>query len=88
MDNSKLTAGTRVSLDMTTLTIMRALPREVNPYWPKPVPETVINLSGLGTLIRLCTALLHVEVPAPVLSVLQSLVWVCKRAQSQSSASI
>ena len=25
----KLTAGTRVVLDMTTLTIMRALPREV-----------------------------------------------------------
>lgn len=29
VDNSKLTNGTRVSLDMTTLTIMRALPREV-----------------------------------------------------------
>lgn len=30
VDQSKLTAGTRVSLDMTTLTIMRALPREVS----------------------------------------------------------
>ena len=30
VDSSKLTAGTRVSLDMTTLTIMRALPREVS----------------------------------------------------------
>ena len=29
MDKEKLTAGTRVVLDMTTLTIMRALPREV-----------------------------------------------------------
>lgn len=29
MDKAKLTSGTRVSLDMTTLTIMRALPREV-----------------------------------------------------------
>ena len=29
VDKSKLTAGTRVELDMTTLTIMRALPREV-----------------------------------------------------------
>ncbi|CAI5503689.1 unnamed protein product [Closterium sp. Naga37s-1] len=29
VDKSKLTAGTRVALDMTTLTIMRALPREV-----------------------------------------------------------
>ena len=31
LDKSKLTPGTRVSLDMTTLTIMRALPREVDP---------------------------------------------------------
>ena len=29
VDKTKLTAGTRVALDMTTLTIMRALPREV-----------------------------------------------------------
>ena len=29
VDKSKLTAGTRVALDMTTLTIMRMLPREV-----------------------------------------------------------
>lgn len=29
LDKEKLTAGTRVVLDMTTLTIMRALPREV-----------------------------------------------------------
>ena len=29
VDKEKLTAGTRVVLDMTTLTIMRALPREV-----------------------------------------------------------
>jgi 26S proteasome regulatory subunit T4 len=31
VDKAKLIAGTRVSLDMTTLTIMRALPREVDP---------------------------------------------------------
>jgi 26S proteasome regulatory subunit T4 len=31
VDKSKLTNGTRVALDMTTLTIMRALPREVDP---------------------------------------------------------
>lgn len=30
VDKAKLIAGTRVALDMTTLTIMRALPREVN----------------------------------------------------------
>jgi 26S proteasome regulatory subunit T4 len=29
VDKSKLTSSTRVALDMTTLTIMRALPREV-----------------------------------------------------------
>lgn len=31
VDKTKLITGTRVSLDMTTLTIMRALPREVDP---------------------------------------------------------
>jgi len=31
VEKSKLSAGTRVALDMTTLTIMRALPREVDP---------------------------------------------------------
>ena len=30
VDKEKLTSGTRVVLDMTTLTIMRSLPREVN----------------------------------------------------------
>merc|ERR1711865_1113443 len=31
LDKAKLISGTRVSLDMTTLTIMRQLPREVDP---------------------------------------------------------
>merc|ERR1719480_381965 len=31
IDKTKLTSGTRVALDMTTLTIMRQLPREVDP---------------------------------------------------------
>lgn len=31
VEKSKLIAGTRVTLDMTTLTIMRILPREVDP---------------------------------------------------------
>lgn len=30
VDKEKLTSGTRVALDMTTLTIMRALPREAS----------------------------------------------------------
>lgn len=32
VDKEKLTSGTRVVLDMTTLTIMRALPREVTSF--------------------------------------------------------
>lgn len=32
VDKEKLTSGTRVVLDMTTLTIMRALPREVSTF--------------------------------------------------------
>ena len=31
LDKAKLVQGTRVALDMTTLTIMRALPREARP---------------------------------------------------------
>ena len=31
VDKTKLTGGARVALDMTTLTIMRILPREVDP---------------------------------------------------------
>ena len=31
LDKEKLKSGTRVALDMTTLTIMRYLPREVDP---------------------------------------------------------
>ena len=30
VDKAKLKPGTRVALDMTTLTVMRALPREVS----------------------------------------------------------
>ena len=33
VDKEKLTSGTRVVLDMTTLTIMRALPREVTSFF-------------------------------------------------------
>lgn len=32
LDKAALKPGTRVSLDMTTLTIMRKLPREVRPF--------------------------------------------------------
>ena len=62
VDKDKLAAGTRVALDMTTLTIMRALPREVSlprGCWIlKPccclhsfvVPHAVDNATLLGQL--------------------------------------
>eukprot|EP00270_Netrium_digitus_P011296 TRINITY_DN3585_c0_g1_i1.p1 TRINITY_DN3585_c0_g1~~TRINITY_DN3585_c0_g1_i1.p1 ORF type:complete len:398 (-),score=93.63 TRINITY_DN3585_c0_g1_i1:330-1523(-) len=57
VDKSKLTAGTRVALDMTTLTIMRALPREVDPVVYNMVHEDPGNVSysaigGLSDQIR------------------------------------
>lgn len=41
----KLTSGTRVVLDMTTLTIMRALPHEVDPVVYKMLHEDPGNVS-------------------------------------------
>eukprot|EP00899_Mesostigma_viride_P002186 jgi/Mesvir1/11969/Mv00288-RA.1 len=57
VDKSKLTAGTRVALDMTTLTIMRALPREVDPVVYNMLHEDPGNVSysaigGLNEKIR------------------------------------
>ena len=40
LDRSKLTAGTRVALDVTTMTVMRILPREVDP--------TVFSMTDMG----------------------------------------
>lgn len=53
----KLKAGTRVSLDMTTLTIMRILPREVDPLVYKmsledPGGATFAGIGGLGEQVR------------------------------------
>lgn len=52
IDKTKLTPGTRVALDMTTLTIMRQLPREVDPtvYHMKSDDEKVISFSEIGGL--------------------------------------
>eukprot|EP00898_Chlorokybus_atmophyticus_P004686 jgi/Chlat1/5218/Chrsp33S05188 len=57
VDKTKLTAGTRVALDMTTLTIMRALPREVDPVVYNMLHEDPGNVSysaigGLSDQIR------------------------------------
>jgi len=57
VDKSKLTAGTRVALDMTTLTIMRALPREVDPVvfnmlTEDPGDVSYAEIGGLNDQIR------------------------------------
>ena len=54
---AKLKAGTRVSLDMTTLTIMRILPREVDPLVYKmsledPGGASFAGIGGLGDQVR------------------------------------
>ncbi|CAG7851677.1 26S protease regulatory subunit 10B AltName: Full=26S proteasome AAA-ATPase subunit RPT4; AltName: Full=Proteasome 26S subunit ATPase 6; AltName: Full=Proteasome subunit p42 [Serendipita indica DSM 11827] len=54
---AKLKAGTRVSLDMTTLTIMRILPREVDPLvynmtLEDPGGATFAGIGGLGEQVR------------------------------------
>mmetsp|Transcript_4625 Transcript_4625/g.15957 ORF Transcript_4625/g.15957 Transcript_4625/m.15957 type:complete len:397 (+) Transcript_4625:24-1214(+) len=57
LDKSKLPAGTRVALDMTTLTIMRILPREVDPVvhnmaHENPGAVDYAAIGGLGDQIR------------------------------------
>ena len=54
---NKLKTGTRVSLDMTTLTIMRILPREVDPMVYKmsledPGGVSFAGIGGLGEQVR------------------------------------
>ncbi|KAH7101459.1 P-loop containing nucleoside triphosphate hydrolase protein [Auriculariales sp. MPI-PUGE-AT-0066] len=57
LPTAKLKAGTRVSLDMTTLTIMRILPREVDPLVYKmsledPGGATFAGIGGLSEQVR------------------------------------
>lgn len=54
---AKLKSGTRVSLDMTTLTIMRILPREVDPLVYKmsledPGGASFAGIGGLSDQVR------------------------------------
>ena len=54
---AKLKKGVRVSLDMTTLTIMRILPREVDPMVYKmsledPGGASFAGIGGLGEQVR------------------------------------
>ena len=50
IEKAKLVQSTRVSLDMTTLTIMRALPREVDPVVFNMLSEDPgdVNYSDVG----------------------------------------
>lgn len=52
LDKSKLKQGTRVALDMTTLTILRPMPREVDPTVFNMLQEdsTKINFTEIGGL--------------------------------------
>jgi 26S proteasome regulatory subunit T4 len=52
VDKAKLKQGTRVALDMTTLTIMRMLPREVDPlvYNMSLEDPGQISFAGIGGL--------------------------------------
>ncbi|KAM3583958.1 26S proteasome subunit rpt4 [Umbelopsis sp. WA50703] len=57
VDKEKLKQGTRVALDMTTLTIMRILPREVDPLvynmsLEDPGAISFAGIGGLGDQIR------------------------------------
>jgi len=57
VDKNELKAGTRVALDMTTLTIMRYLPREVDPLVYNMSHEDPGNISyseigGLSDQVR------------------------------------
>lgn len=57
LDKAKLRPGTRVALDMTTLTIMRYLPREVDPLvynmsHEDPGDVQYSSVGGLGEQIR------------------------------------
>jgi 26S proteasome regulatory subunit T4 len=57
VDRAKLPPGTRVALDMTTLTVMRALPREVDPVVFNMLSEDpgkvdYASIGGLGEQVR------------------------------------
>jgi ATP-dependent 26S proteasome regulatory subunit len=57
IDKSRLKQGSRVALDMTTLTIMRQLPREVDPLVfsmsiEDPGDVSYSSVGGLGEQIR------------------------------------
>ncbi|GLD99434.1 hypothetical protein PINS_up008153 [Pythium insidiosum] len=74
VDKAKLKSGTRVALDMTTLTIMRALPREVDPTVYHMLNEDAGNVSfssigGLNEQIRELREVIELPLTNPELFV-------------------
>jgi 26S proteasome regulatory subunit T4 len=72
LDKARLKQGTRVALDMTTLTIMRALPREVDPLVYNMSIEDPGNVSyaeigGLGEQIRQLREVIELPLTNPEL---------------------
>jgi len=72
LDKSKLKSGTRVSLDMTTLTIMRMLPREVDPMvfsmlHEDPGKVSYQDVGGLTEQIRQLREVIELPITNPEL---------------------
>ncbi len=74
VDKAKLIAGARVALDMTTLTVMRILPREVDPVVFHMMTEDPGNVSysaigGLNEQIRELREVIELPLTNPELFV-------------------
>ena len=72
LDKSKLKSGTRVALDMTTLTIMRYLPREVDPLvynmsHESPGDVNYASIGGLAEQIRELREVIELPLLSPEL---------------------
>lgn len=78
LDKSKLKPGTRVALDMTTLTVMRYLPREVDPLVynmsvEDPGEISYNQIGGLGEQIRELREVCQMEINLKIENIKTSL---------------
>jgi 26S proteasome regulatory subunit T4 len=72
IDRSKLVVGARVALDQTTLTIMRVLPREVDPMVFNMMDEDpgkvdFSDIGGLGDQLRILRETIELPLTNPEL---------------------
>lgn len=72
IDRSKLVVGARVALDQTTLTIMRVLPREVDPMVFNMMSEDpgkvdFSDIGGLGDQLRILRETIELPLTNPEL---------------------